>query len=56
MPELNKKDWVKPKGTMVNTNSLEDQFAELEKNKANSEVEDELAKLKAVLKVGLEKE
>ncbi len=41
--------------TMVSTNTIEDQFAELEKSKANSEVEDELAKLKAGLKVGLEK-
>ena len=47
---------AKASRTMVNTNTVEDQFAELEKSKANSEVEDELAKLKAGLKVGLEKE
>ncbi|EGW41253.1 PspA/IM30 family protein [Desulfosporosinus sp. OT] len=47
---------AKASHSMVNTNSVEDQFAELEKNKANTEVEDELAKLKAGLKVGLEKE
>ena len=47
---------AKASRTMVSTNTLEDQFAELEKSKANSEVEDELAKLKAGLKVGLEKE
>ncbi|ODA40615.1 PspA/IM30 family protein [Desulfosporosinus sp. BG] len=47
---------AKASHSMVNTNSVEDQFAELEKNKANSEVEDELAKLKAGLKEGLEKE
>jgi phage shock protein A len=36
--------------TMTTTgNTLEDQFAELEKNKNSSEVEDELAKLKAEL-------
>ncbi|MDR3540197.1 MAG: PspA/IM30 family protein [Desulfosporosinus sp.] len=46
---------AKASRTMVNTNTVEDQFAELEKSKANSEVEDELAKLKAGLKVGLEK-
>ncbi|TGE34670.1 PspA/IM30 family protein [Desulfosporosinus sp. Sb-LF] len=46
---------AKASRTMVSTNTLEDQFAELEKIKANSEVEDELAKLKAGLKVGLEK-
>ncbi|MDR3585097.1 MAG: PspA/IM30 family protein [Desulfosporosinus sp.] len=47
---------AKASRTMVNTNTVEDQFAELEKSKANSEVEDELARLKAGLKVGLEKE
>jgi len=47
---------AKASRTMINTNTVEDQFAELEKSKANSEVEDELAKLKAGLKVGLEKE
>ena len=41
---------AKASRTMVNTNTIEDQFAELEKSKANSEVEDELAKLKAGLK------
>ena len=46
---------AKASQTMVNTNTIEDQFAELQKSKANSEVEDELAKLKAGLKVGLEK-
>jgi len=47
---------AKASRTMVDTNTIEDQFAELEKSRANSEVEDELAKLKAGLKVGLEKE
>ena len=46
---------AKASRTMVSANTIEDQFAELEKSKANSEVEDELAKLKAGLKVGLEK-
>lgn len=41
---------AKASQTMVNTNTIEDQFAELQKSKANSEVEDELAKLKAGLK------
>jgi len=41
---------AKASRTMVNTNTPEDQFAELEKSKASSEVEDELAKLKAGLK------
>lgn len=41
---------AKASKTMLSTgNSLEDQFEELEKNKANAEVEDELAKLKAEL-------
>ncbi|MFZ3102984.1 MAG: PspA/IM30 family protein [Desulfitobacteriaceae bacterium] len=40
------------KTMMTSGNTLEDQFAELEKSKVNSEVEDELAKLKA----GLNKE
>ncbi len=40
---------AKASRTMVNTNTIEDQLAELEKSKANSEVEDELAKLKAGL-------
>lgn len=47
---------AKASRSMINTNSVEDQFAELEKSKANSEVEDELAKLKAGLNIGLEKE
>jgi len=46
---------AKASRTMVSSNTIEDQFADLEKSKANSEVEDELAKLKAGLKVGLEK-
>ncbi|EGW36368.1 PspA/IM30 family protein [Desulfosporosinus sp. OT] len=42
---------AKASRTMVNTgNTIDDQFAELEKSKANSEVEDELAKLKAEFK------
>lgn len=42
---------AKASRTMVNTgNSIDDQFAELEKSKANSEVEDELAQLKAQFK------
>lgn len=41
---------AKASRTMVSTNTAEDQFAELEKSKASSEVEDELAKLKAGLK------
>lgn len=42
---------AKASRTMVNTgNTIEDQFAELEKGRANSEVEDELAKLKAQFK------
>lgn len=42
---------AKASRTMVSSgNSLEDQFAELEKSKANSEVEDELAQLKAQFK------
>ncbi|MHB1407574.1 MAG: PspA/IM30 family protein [Desulfitobacteriaceae bacterium] len=41
---------AKASKTMISTgNSIEDQFAELEKSRANSEVEDELAKLKAEL-------
>lgn len=47
---------AKASRSMVSTNTIEDQFAELEKSKAGSEVEDELAKLKAGLKVGLDKE
>jgi len=47
---------AKASRTMVSTNTIEDQFAELQKSKANSEVEDELAKLKAGLIGGLEKE
>ena len=46
---------AKASRTMVNTNIVEDQFAELERSKANSEVEDELARLKIGLKIGLEK-
>ncbi|WP_425800685.1 PspA/IM30 family protein [Desulfitobacterium sp. Sab5] len=42
---------AKASRTMVNSgNSMEDQFAELEKSKANTEVEDELAQLKAQFK------
>lgn len=42
---------AKASRTMVNTgNTVEDQFAELNKSKANSEVEDELAQLKAQFK------
>ncbi|MHB1654052.1 MAG: PspA/IM30 family protein [Desulfitobacteriaceae bacterium] len=41
---------AKASRTMVTTNSVEDQFAELEKGKAATEVEDELAKLKASFK------
>ncbi|KGP77040.1 phage-shock protein [Desulfosporosinus sp. Tol-M] len=47
---------AKASRTMVNTNTIEDQFAELEKSKADSEVEDELAKLKAGFKKEPEKE
>ena len=47
---------AKASRTMVNTNTIEDQFAELEKSKANLEVENELASLKAGLKIRLEKE
>jgi phage shock protein A len=46
---------AKASRTMVNTNTIDEQFAELEKSKANSEVEDELASLKAGLKIRLEK-
>lgn len=46
---------AKASRTMVSTNTTEDQFAELEKNTVNAEVENELAKLKAGLKNGLEK-
>lgn len=42
---------AKASRTMIQTgNSIEDQFAELQKNKAGSEIEDELAQLKAQLK------
>jgi phage shock protein A len=47
---------AKASRTMVNTNTIEDQFAELEKSKADSEVEDELARLKAGFKKEPEKE
>ena len=47
---------AKASRTMVSTNTIEDQFAELQKSQANSEVEDELAKLKAGLKVGFNKD
>jgi phage shock protein A len=46
---------AKASRVMLNTNSTEDQFADLEKNKANLEIDDELAKLKASLGSGLEK-
>lgn len=46
---------AKASGTMVHTNTIEDQFAELEMSKATSEVEDELARLKEGLKIELEK-
>ncbi len=47
---------AKASRTMVNTNTIEDQFEGLQKSKANLEVEEELTKLKAGLnKVGLEK-
>ena len=41
---------AKASRTMVSTNTVEDQFSELEKSKVSSEVEDELTKLKAGLK------
>jgi len=42
---------AKASRTMIQTgNSIEDQFAELQKNKAGSEIDDELAQLKAQLK------
>jgi phage shock protein A len=41
---------AKASRSMVSTNTVEDQFSELEKSKASSEVEDELTKLKAGLK------
>jgi phage shock protein A len=47
---------AKASRTMVSTNTIDDQFADLQKSKVNQEVEDELTKLKAGLKVGLEKE
>ena len=43
---------AKASRTMVTTPSIEDQFAELQKSRVNSEVEDELAKLKENLKKG----
>lgn len=46
---------AKASRTMVSTNTIEDQLADLEKSQVNSEVEDELALLKAGLKIGLEK-
>jgi len=47
---------AKASRTMVSTNTIDDQFSDLQKSKVNQEVEDELTKLKAGLKVGLEKE
>lgn len=41
---------AKASRTLVTTNSVEDQFAELEKSQSNSEVDEELAKLKESLK------
>lgn len=46
---------AKASGTIVQTNTIEDQFAELEKSKVNSEVEDELTRLKEGNRIGLEK-
>lgn len=44
---------AKASRSMLNTNTIEDQFAELEKTRADSEIEDELAELKAGLKKDL---
>ncbi|WP_088186050.1 PspA/IM30 family protein [Desulfosporosinus sp. FKA] len=46
---------AKATGTMVHTSTIEDQFAELEASKVNSEIEDELARLKAGNKIELNK-
>lgn len=46
---------AKASRAMLSSNTIEDQFADLEKNKAKNEVEDELAKLKAGLGLGLDK-
>ncbi|AFM40388.1 phage shock protein A (IM30), suppresses sigma54-dependent transcription [Desulfosporosinus acidiphilus SJ4] len=46
---------AKVSGTMVNSYTIEDQFAELETSKVNSEIEDELAQLKAGNKIELNK-
>lgn len=43
---------AKASRTLVTTNSIDDQFAELEKSQANSEIDEELAKLKESLKKG----
>lgn len=41
---------AKASRTLITTNSIDDQFAELEKSQANSEIDDELAKLKESLR------
>ncbi|MGC7871056.1 PspA/IM30 family protein [Desulfosporosinus sp. SYSU MS00001] len=46
---------AKASGTMVHTSTIEDQFAELEANKVNSEIEDELARLRERNKLELDK-
>ncbi|MDQ7096996.1 PspA/IM30 family protein [Desulfosporosinus sp. PR] len=46
---------AKASGTMVHRNTIEEQFAELETSKVNSEIEDELAKLKEGNKIELNK-
>ncbi|WP_088189345.1 PspA/IM30 family protein [Desulfosporosinus sp. FKA] len=46
---------AKASGTMVHTSTIERQFAELEASKVNSQIEDELAKLKQENKIELNK-
>ncbi|AFM41123.1 phage shock protein A (IM30), suppresses sigma54-dependent transcription [Desulfosporosinus acidiphilus SJ4] len=46
---------AKASGTMVHTKTIEDQLAELETGKVNSEIEDELARLKEGNKIELNK-